>query len=80
MHKGGYLDLDYSDEDEFALTKETKAEQDVRHMNKVNNEKRLAGFWDDYVCDGFFMPRSEHAIPEATQRSAMPTCFVLAAL
>lgn len=84
LQKGGYLDLDYSDLDsdldEFALTEETKAERDVEHMNKINKERRLAEFWNDYVCDGYFMGRSENAIPEATQRSAMPTCFVGAAL
>lgn len=55
LHKGGYLDLDCCSDDEDDL-------------NKMDKEKRLGEYWYDYVYDGFFMKRSENAIPEAKRR------------
>lgn len=53
LYKGGYLDLEMEDEDD---------------LSKIDKEKRLGEFWFDYVYDGFFMKRSENAIPEAKRR------------
>eukprot|EP00903_Cladosiphon_okamuranus_P008140 g7839.t1 len=56
LHKGGYLDLDRpEDEDEV-------------DFDRIDKEKRLGEYWYDYVYDGFFMKRSENAIPEAKRR------------
>lgn len=56
LHKGGYLDLDCS-EDEGDMG-----------LDRIDKEKRLGEYWYDYVYDGFFMKRSENAIPEAKRR------------
>lgn len=39
-----------------------------RDPANTNKEQRLGEFWFDYVYDGFFMRRSENAIPEAKRR------------
>ncbi|CAM9992239.1 unnamed protein product, partial [Hapterophycus canaliculatus] len=33
-----------------------------------DSERRLSGFWFDFVYEGFYMRRSENAIPEAKRR------------
>lgn len=36
--------------------------------SRMDKENRLGEYWFDYVYDGFFMKRSENAMPEAKRR------------